>query len=182
MLADLEAFLVQSTPMAQESVVWGGSQLAFRVTSYLGLDLPPLDSVTSVRCLVFRDDSVLVVRDPESTHILPGGRREADETLAETLERELLEETGWLLREASLLGFMHFHHLNPAPPGYPYPYPDFLQLVYTAEAAELVPGARLASSYEIESTLRPIPEIQALDLSPSQRLFLGAALRSSTSC
>src|SRR5256885_807116 len=71
MLADLEAFLVQSTPMAQESVVWGGSQLAFRVTSYLGLDLPPLDSVTSVRCLVCRDDSVLVIRDPDPPAIAP---------------------------------------------------------------------------------------------------------------
>jgi 8-oxo-dGTP pyrophosphatase MutT (NUDIX family) len=177
MLPDLEAFLVQYTPMTQEREVWGRAQLGFHVTCYLGHDLPPLDWITSVRCVVFRGASVLVVRDPERQHFLPGGRRESGETLTETLRRELLEETGWTIHDPCLLGWRHCHHLSPKPPGYRYPYPDFLQLVYTAEAAEHLPEARESDGDEIEAVLRPIAVVQALELSPCQHLFLNAALR-----
>ena len=98
MQAELAVFLARHRPLAEEITIWGAGRLAFRVTSYLTNELPPLEYVTSVRCLVFQGSSALVIRDPQSTHILPGGRREAGETLAVTLERELLEETGWLLR------------------------------------------------------------------------------------
>ena len=69
--------------------------MPLRITSYFTDELPPLEHISSVRCIVFRDDMVLVVREGEEAHVVPGGRREPGETLMQTLERELLEETGW---------------------------------------------------------------------------------------
>jgi len=107
--------------------------------------------VTSVRAILFRGADVLVQRHQDATHILPGGRREADEGLEETLRRELLEETCWTIRSAQLLGCKHFHHLSPKPTGYRYPYPDFMQAVYTAEADQRVAGAAVSDSWVVDS-------------------------------
>ncbi len=157
-------------------MLWADGTLPLRVTSYLVDAQPPLSYVTSVRALVFKGDAIVVIRDPTGHHVIPGGRREEGETLAETLQREVLEETGWTLSDWSLLGVMHFRHLAPKPEGYPYPYPDFLQLIYRAEAGRFVPGAQAPSEWELGCELRPIREARLLDLTPSQLLFLEAAL------
>jgi 8-oxo-dGTP pyrophosphatase MutT (NUDIX family) len=172
-MANLAAFLARHTPRAEGSAVWGRDPL--RITAYLGREVPPLDYATSVRSLVFREDALLVLRNRDGLHIMPGGRREAGETLEETLRREVLEETGWTLRAPIMLGFMHFHHLSPKPPGYPYPHPDFIQVVHMAEAADYVPDARLPDDYEIEAAFRPMAEVLALVL--DGRLYLEAALQ-----
>ena len=175
MTADLERFLAARTPLAEETAVWAMATL--NVASYLDDQRPPLDYITSVRGIVFRDDSVLVLRNQDGLHILPGGRRENGERLVDTLRREVLEESGWGIGQVSQLGFMHFHHLTLMPPDYAYPYPDFLWLVCVAEAATFEPSARLADDYEIEAGFRSIAEAQALALSPGERLFLDAAMK-----
>jgi ADP-ribose pyrophosphatase YjhB (NUDIX family) len=172
-MADLAAFLARHTPRAEGSVVWGEDPL--RITAYLGHEQPPLAYVTSVRSLVFRGDALLVLRNRDGIHIMPGGRREAGETLEETLRREVLEETSWTLCAPIMLGFMHFHQLSPKPPGLPYPHPDFVQVVYRAEAADCVPDARLPDDYEIDATFRPIADVLTLAL--DERLYLEAALQ-----
>src|SRR5262245_44282228 len=126
--ADLARFLEDLTPAATETDLWG--ELAFQVSGYLSAQAPPLAYVTSVRAVVTQGQRALVMTSPDREHILPGGRRESGESLAETLRREALEETGWSLGSLRLLGFTHFHHLTPKPAAYPYPYPDFLQAVY----------------------------------------------------
>jgi ADP-ribose pyrophosphatase YjhB (NUDIX family) len=155
-------------------VVWENGHLPLRITGYLSDELPPLDYVTSVRTLVFQGGALLVMRNRDGLHILPGGRREAGETLEHTLAREVLEETGWTLGRRFMLGFMHFHHLAPKPPDYAYPHPDFLWVIYAAEAETFVPGAKRSDDYELEASLRPIAEVQALPL--EERFFLEAAL------
>src|SRR5262245_55659567 len=100
---DLVAFLSHQTASAEDNVQWDNGRLQFHVTSYLSQEQPPAAVITSVRALVTRDDNILVVRDPEMVHILPGGRLEQGETLLQTLHREVLEETGWTLGEIQRL-------------------------------------------------------------------------------
>lgn len=96
--------------------------------------------VTSVRAILTHADGtqVLFVRDPEREHILPGGRRKSGESLEVTLHREIQEETGWTIKSAGLHG-------------YKYPYPDFCQLIYVAQADEYDVGVKEVGGYELSS-------------------------------
>src|SRR5689334_7348275 len=91
----LSAFLRDLVPSATETDQWG--EMAFQVAGYLTADMPPLEYVTSVRAIVTQGAHALVITSPDREHILPGGRREAGESLTGTLRREALEETGWSL-------------------------------------------------------------------------------------
>lgn len=186
MAPDLAAALAGQTPLAEESVVWGkggATPLPLRIAGYLGAEAPPPAYVTSVRALVFRGEALLALPEPGATHILPGGRREGDEAPEATLRREVLEESGWALGTVSPLGFMHYRNLGPRRPQpagdpYRYPYPDFLNLVFLAEADTFDPAALLPNEYEREPyTLRPIAEVRAATLTPIARAYLEVALR-----
>ena len=108
----------------------------FHLTYYLAEQQPPLPYVASSRAVLVDGDDVLVVRGPGGNHVMPGGRLEAGESTEDALRRELLEETGWTIARLQLIGFRHFHHLTPEPPGWTYPYPDFLQVVYACAPGE----------------------------------------------
>lgn len=176
MRADLARFLARGTVTARERQVWGGTT-PLAVASYLCADLPPLAYVTSVRAVVFRGDAVLATREGKTWHVLPGGRREGDEAPTATLEREILEESGWTLADATLLGCLHLRHLTPRQPDYPWPHPDFLQPVYLARAANFRPEALLPNAYEPDPyTFRPIAEMVARAMPMVERALLQAAL------
>lgn len=174
---DLQRFIQTHEPQCEEIVVWGGGQTPLRVVAYRCQTLPPLSLVTSVRGIVLRGDAVLVLRNRDETHLVPGGRCEEGETLTDTLRREILEETGWFTDEYRLLGCLHFHHLAPKPPDFPYLYPDFLHLIYTAMARYHQPAAQLADDYELSAEFMPIAEVLHWDtIALSQRKFLTLAL------
>jgi ADP-ribose pyrophosphatase YjhB (NUDIX family) len=173
--AALSTFLNTQSLTIVDAVTWSGLALPLRIACYRGAMLPPLALITSVRCVLLRDGDVLVQRDRTTTHILPGGRREAGESPETTLHRELREETGWEIAAPRLLGCMHFHDPNPAPPSHPYPHPDFIQAVYAADATTFVPGARLDDGYELASTFVPIADAVQLPLSPREQFFLAIA-------
>jgi ADP-ribose pyrophosphatase YjhB (NUDIX family) len=162
-------------PLCQEMATWGEQLL--RVRSYIGQGTPPAEYVTSVRCVVLRGDTVLVVRDPHEIHILPGGRRAPAETFELTAMREVREETGWRVGDLHLLGVKHFHHLSPKSASYPYPYPDFLQLIYQGYALAFDAQAKEVDGWELEATFQRITSSAISTLRLSDRHFLTAARR-----
>lgn len=174
---ELTAFLSRHKAQVVEDVVWS-ERMRLRVTAYLSKELPPMRYTTSARATVIRDGSVLVVQDgDDSHHILPGGRLEKDEHPETAVRREVGEESGWELGMVQLLGFIHFLHLDPQPPGYGYPYPDFLQVVYAAEAIVHSPELMIKDDYVIGSELAPLPVVRQMSLTPKERLYLRAAAR-----
>ena len=172
----LRSFLARHVPVGTESVVWD-HLFRFHVATYLSDEFPPLELVTSVRAIVLLDGLVLVQRDRDSLHVLPGGRREAGESLEATPHREVREETGWTLGWVSSLGFMHYHHLGPKPPDHPYPYPDFVQVVYAARATTFSAESKLDDDFEMESSFIPTADLEGLGLSRREVTYLDAALR-----
>jgi len=164
---------------AEEVVVWlwEGGEIRLRLMGHLSQQLPDVALITSARALVLRDALILVQRDLGSTHIDPGGRLEPGETPEEAVRREVLEERGWTLGPLTLLGYKHFTYLTPQPADLAgLPYPDFLQVVYTAAAGEFRPEAKLDDGYELETSFRTVDEVRMLGLPASQLLFLDAAL------
>jgi ADP-ribose pyrophosphatase YjhB (NUDIX family) len=171
----LETFLAGLTSVHDKEDRWGEIRLMGRI--YLTERTPPPELVSSVRAVVMRDTAVMVVQDGQgSGHVVPGGRIEPGESWAETLRREVLEECGWRIATPRQFAVLHFRHLTPKPEGHRYPYPDFLQPVFVAEAISFHRGA-LKRAGEIETGSRMVPIRRALaSLDESQRVMLGAAL------
>jgi 8-oxo-dGTP pyrophosphatase MutT (NUDIX family) len=171
-------FINQFNPNAEETENWGG--LPLRIRSYVIPQLPPLEAITSVRCVVLREDKVLAMENPDGWALLPGGRREAEETLLETLHRELLEESGWTIGEPTLLGFIHYQHLGEKPTNYTHPYPQFMQVVYTAKALVEYPERRIDDPFEQPARFIAVEQAQGLQLHARDRVFLEVALKKSS--
>lgn len=172
---ELSAFLARQKPIATEDVVWGES-LRLRLSAYLSKDVPPLRYVSSARAVVLRGGSVLVQRDRDSRHIIPGGRLEQNETPEVALRREIGEETGWSLGRVEAIGFLHFRHLDPKQPDYRYPYPSFVQIMYGAEAIAHCPELMIADDYVVGADLMSVAAVRKLELTPKELMYLGAAL------
>ena len=177
-LEELNVFLKNRTAIATEQIVWTEVASIFKVNTYLGTDLPPLELVSSVRGIFTDSERVMLMRNTDETHIMPGGRREPGETFEQTLSREIAEETGWLTGHYQVLGFWHFHNIAIRPAEIADKHPgDFLQLIYVAWPIEFRPDLKLADDYEVESRFVSVQEILAMTFNPpSQLLFLSAAL------
>lgn len=174
MSAALNAFVASHTAAYTGETRWG-SAVHLAVRMFPCAQPPPMKLVTSVRGVVFKGANVVVVDDTIESHVMPGGRMEPGETVHQTLERELLEECGWTIREPRLFGMIHFHHLSPRPDGYRYPYPDFLHLLFVGEA-DAYNRSALKRGDEIETGSRLTPISRAMaTLSLEQRTILAAA-------
>ncbi len=172
---DLDAYLSRQELVDSSSGNWGGTGL--EITAYLCDEAPPWELVSSVRAVVLRDDAVLVMRNLDSTHIVPGGRVEEGETHEETLKRELLEEAGVEIEVGDQIGLVHLKHTTPKPKDYPYIYPDFLWPVYVATFTADRPDAKVPDDYEISSRFLPIEEVRILSLSTDhEKVFLEEAV------
>jgi ADP-ribose pyrophosphatase YjhB (NUDIX family) len=174
MVSALHTFLERYAPVCVEDESWG--TVLLRISTYLCDAEPPLDLVTSVRCVLTQGERVLVMHNRDGAHIIPGGRRENNEPLMETLRRELLEETGWTLRCVAMLAVLHFQHRGPRPPDYPYPYPDFAQIVYRAEADTYLPHRKITDDYEERTEFLPPVQVYPLLNTARDRALLQAII------
>ena len=165
---DIQTFLKDKRPFYETEALWANGTMPLRVCYFLSDEQPPEQFVTSVRCMVLQNDTVLVLRNRKGNHILPGGRREEGETFVQTLRREVAEETGWTVESVSRLGFIHLEHLKPKPPGYQFLYPHFFQIVYIAHASKYVPDLMCDNDYEEEATFVPIGELDGLGISEAE--------------
>lgn len=157
----LAALLASRRPAATTKVTWLAGAMPLAVAAYTAQADLPDDLITSIRCITFVGERVLVCTNEGGSHPWPGGRREPGESHAETAVREVYEETGWHVDPASLraLGWLHLRHLAPRRAEDPSPYPDFLQLVLCGQAT----GRAVAEDaewqdldhYELEC--RPLP-------------------------
>ncbi len=155
----------------EESAIWGDIEL--RIRAYQTDVFPPAQFVTSVRCLLRQDEHIFVMHNHDGTvHIMPGGRVEGNESYLETLNREILEETSWTIQTPTYLGFLHFQHQTPKPANYPYPYPDFLQLMYVAQVDSHHPEQKIEDDYEASGAFQPIQMAKTLPLSAQEQHFL----------
>ena len=175
----LGAYLARHPAASEGGARWGAAgEIHLRISAHLADEPPPAAHVESVRALLFRGEELMVLANRDTpAYVVPGGRREGDESLEAALRREIGEETGWTLRDPRPIGFYWMRHLTPRPDGYRYRYPDFLQAVYAAEAIEHRPELLVDDGYDFGAGFRPLDEVARLALTPAERLFLEEALR-----
>ena len=182
----LAAYLAPLTPVEDRLFTDPTGPDRLQVMSYLTDMPPPVEQVRSVRCVMLRAETALALRKEDGAHILPGGRREPGETLLQTLERELLEETGWTTSPVRQIGVVRLRWLTARPATWPSDspfYPDFLWLIYAAEPRSHRPEAMLGDVEEgVPAFLSwTDPEAQALlarsTWAPENRVFLAEARR-----
>jgi 8-oxo-dGTP pyrophosphatase MutT (NUDIX family) len=133
--------------------------------------------VSSFRCQDSVGSRFVLCHTPNGRHLVPGGRRKAGESHAETACREVHEETGWLVDPADLreLGFFHYRFLD-SPVDRNLPHPDFLQIIFTAEARsrDRSQGTDWADvlGWEQRSELKTAAELDAIEIGAHERAFL----------
>ena len=171
----LTKFLARQRLVSTSTAQWRRG-IELRISCYLSDEAPPTDLVPSVRAIVFREDSLLVMKNLDGMGILPGGRVEKGETHDEALRRELLEEAGVEVAIMGRIGFMHLKHTSPKPDGYPFLYPDFIWLIWAASFVEFKPDLMVDGGYEVSSRFVPLQEIDELKLDGHEPAFLAAAL------
>lgn len=82
-----DEFLRDYSPVTVEAHTWGAGEIELTISSYVTCDEPPPQLVSSVRALVFRDESILLMHNVDGSHIHPGGRVETGESHLVTISK-----------------------------------------------------------------------------------------------
>ncbi|MYB48804.1 MAG: NUDIX hydrolase [Dehalococcoidia bacterium] len=168
-----DEFLRHYSPVDVETdVSWRTGEIELTISSYITCDEPPPQLVTSVRALVFRDESILLMQNVNGPHIIPGGRVESGESHLDALRRELIEEAGVEITDVRPLGFMHLRHETPKPPNYPYLYPDLFWPIFVAEYDGESEQTRVQDDYELSSEFIPLGDLDRSILTEAELVYL----------
>ena len=169
---EIEAFLSRHTPFGDWHEEWLGVPLEFH--TYLSHEVPLRALVGSVRAIVLRDKEVLLVHS--SVPLLSvGGRCRSEETIEQTLLREVAEETGWRVTPIGVIGFIHARHLDEQRPNWGRPAPDFIDPFFAVVAKEF--DASLIETDAPRCEFIPITDVESLGVEEINRRFLSAALQ-----
>ncbi len=175
----IEQFFQGKTAVSQTHPIWQwlNNPLPLRQRTYLCPTLPPDELISSARAVLLRGNEVMLIRDHrDEPYIIPGGRREPGETVLETLQREMREETGWSVRDTAVIGCVHFQHLGPKPAGYPYPHPHFFWAIFAAQVDSFDAAAIEDDFYVTSASFKPIREVATWNLDDGQNELLQTAV------
>lgn len=173
---DVTLFLRDHAPNCSECVTWLGGQIDLELTTFVTTDAPPDTLITSGKCIVMSDSSVLVMNNPGGSHILPGGRREPGESPLSAAIREVAEETGLAIPPPAQLAVLVYRHLTPMPVLYRYPYPVFMNLVYVVRTLGRT-QLTVNDSYELAGEFVSLHDSRIQALPIHQQVLLAAALK-----
>ena len=171
-----DEFLRHYSPVTVEAHTWRAGEIQLTISTYITCDEPPSQLVSSVRALVFRDESILLMHNMDGSHIHPGGRVEAGESHLDALKRELVEEAGVKITRVRRLGFMHLGHKTPKPPNYPYLYPDFFWPIFVAEYDGESEETQVQDDYELSSEFVLLVDLVRSMLTKAELVYLDHAV------
>lgn len=77
-----------------------------KLTFVVSKTLPSKIKMTAVKCLIFRGGKILMTKVPRGWDI-PTGHIEEGESPEEAIKREVMEETGTVLKKFHLLGYLY---------------------------------------------------------------------------
>ena len=134
---------------------------------------PPLDLIVSARAVLSAHDGKVFAFEDQGLHVLPGGRREKDESVLEALAREIVEEVGCaIIGEPRPLGFFELRNDGPRPEGHPYPYPRNYHVVFKATAGPVTRAPVDPNVHDGRFVSRN--EAFSMDIPWAERVFLEA--------
>jgi ADP-ribose pyrophosphatase YjhB (NUDIX family) len=129
-----------------------------------------------VRAAVFQEDRVLLVREREDgCWTLPGGWAEVGQSAAESVEREVREESGYIVKAVKLLACWDRNR-------YPHPSIPFhaYKLVFRCELLGGAPSASLETTEVGFFAEEEIPDLSLIRTVPQQIRFVFESLRDPT--
>ena len=174
---ELAAFLNSRVANFFDTIDWPESGTRLKLQGFLSKESPPDRFVLAGRAIVVRSNEVLLIETPYGNHVLPGGRREEGETTTDAIHRELIEETGWLIRNLMPFAILHLHYETPVPRNVGRViYPDFIWHVFTAEPMEFRGLDPQPDDREVllGSCFKPIADVLKDDIDPFQKDLLTA--------
>lgn len=107
-----------------EDTRWGTVSARFERRA----DAPPEALISNVTVVPFIGDQVVIIRLTDGSCEVPGGTREADESIIDTARRELIEEAGARLLNYVPFGAWRCHSSNDKPYKPHLPHPDFYRI------------------------------------------------------
>jgi 8-oxo-dGTP pyrophosphatase MutT (NUDIX family) len=168
---DLAQFLARHASFGGWREEWSGVPLEFRAC--LADEIPPRAFVGSVRSIVLHEDTVLAVGSAQPI-LSVGGRCQSEETIEQTLLREVGEESGWIVKPLGVIGFIHCRHLDEQRPDWGRPAPDFVDPIFVSAAIR--PDATLLAENEPRCCFVPIADVERLGVEKINKTYLNAAL------